>query len=133
MSDPFEGFLPLILESALLTVEVAIVSLIIAVILGFLAATAKLFGPPAAQWIAGLYTTVIRGIPDLVLMMLIFFGGQVLLNAIGDKLGWEYINVNPFIAGVITIGFIFGAYMVLRSQYRWHYWLFLLIPGSPGR
>jgi len=44
-------------------------------------------------------------------MTIIFFGGQILVNDIGDKLGWEYIDVSPFIAGVLTIGFIFGAYM----------------------
>jgi len=70
-----------------------------------------LYGGPIAKTIAGVYTTVIRGIPDLVLMMLIFFGGQVLVNKVGDKFGWEYIDIDPFIAGVLTIGFIFGAYM----------------------
>jgi ABC-type arginine transport system permease subunit len=49
--------------------------------------------------------------PELVLMMLIFFGGQILLNIIGEKLGWDYIDVSPFAAGVGTIGFIYGAYM----------------------
>jgi arginine/ornithine transport system permease protein len=43
-------------------------------------------------------------------MTLIFFGGQILVNDIGEKLGWDYIDVDPFIAGVLTIGFIFGAY-----------------------
>jgi ABC-type arginine transport system permease subunit len=43
-------------------------------------------------------------------MTLIFFGGQILVNNIGEKLGLDYIDVDPFIAGVLTIGFIFGAY-----------------------
>jgi arginine/ornithine transport system permease protein len=59
---------------------------------------------------------VIRGIPDLVLMLLIFFGGQVAVNALSDWLYARYdidifFNINEFFAGVITIGFIFGAYM----------------------
>ena len=59
-----------------------------------------------------MYTTIIRGIPDLVLMLLIFFGGQVFINQMAPLLGYdEYIDINPFIAGVSTIGFIFGAYM----------------------
>lgn len=84
-----------------------------------------------ARAIATLYTTIIRGIPDLVLMMLIFFGGQILLN---NGLSWfnefinqwltardpnhewvaylpDYVDISPFVAGVLTIGFIFGAYM----------------------
>ena len=64
-----------------------------------------------AQLIAGVYTTLIRGVPDIVLMFIIFFGGQLLVNSIGDKLGLGYIEISEFTAGVATIGFIFGAYM----------------------
>ena len=104
-------YLPLILKGMLLTIEVAFLSLLISILLGMIGALAKLSRSRIARSIAGTYTTVIRGIPDLVLMTLIFFGGQILVNNIGEKLGWDYIDVNPFIAGVITIGFIFGAYM----------------------
>jgi len=105
------GYLPLILKGTLLTVEVAVLSLLIAVFLGLLGAAAKLSGSRLARLIAGVYTTVIRGVPDLVLMTLIFFGGQILVNDIGDRLGWDYVDVSPFAAGVLTIGFIFGAYL----------------------
>jgi arginine/ornithine transport system permease protein len=104
-------YLPLILKGMLLTVEVALLSLLISILLGMIGALAKLSKSRIAQSIAGTYTTVIRGIPDLVLMTLIFFGGQILVNNIGEKLGIEYIDVSPFLAGVLTIGFIFGAYM----------------------
>ncbi len=104
-------YLPLILKGMQLTVSVAFLSLLISILLGMIGALAKLSRSRIARSIAGIYTTVIRGIPDLVLMTLIFFGGQILVNNIGEKLGWDYIDVNPFIAGVITIGFIFGAYM----------------------
>ena len=105
------GYWPLILKGMVLTIEVAILSLVIALALGILTALAKLSSSNLLKTVAGVYTTVIRGIPDLVLMTLIFFGGQVMVNNIGEKLGWGYIDVNPFIAGVMTIGFIFGAYM----------------------
>lgn len=106
------GYWPLILKGMLVTIEVALLSLVIALALGILTALAKLSKSKILQTIAGVYTTVIRGIPDLVLMTLIFYGGQVMINNLGDSLGWDnYIDVNPFIAGVLTIGFIFGAYM----------------------
>lgn len=108
---PVVSYLPLILKGMLLTIEVALSSLLIAILLGMIGAVAKLSRSRVAQSIAGIYTTIIRGIPDLVLMTIIFFGGQILVNDIGGKLGWGYIDVNPFIAGVLTIGFIFGAYM----------------------
>ncbi len=104
-------FMPFILEGAILTIELALLSLALSVILGMLGATAKLSQSILARSIAQLYTTIIRGIPDLVLMLLIFFGGQVAVNNIGHKLGLPYIDIDPFIAGSITIGFIFGAYM----------------------
>jgi arginine/ornithine transport system permease protein len=104
------AYFPLILKGMLLTVEVALLSLLIAILLGMIGAVARLSKSRIARGIAGIYTTVIRGIPDLVLMTLIFFGGQILVNDIGEKLGWDYIDVNPFVAGVLTIGFIFGAY-----------------------
>ncbi|MEE9328356.1 MAG: ABC transporter permease [Cocleimonas sp.] len=111
MSEIFGGYLPLILKGMIITVEVALLSLLFALLLGMITAAARLYGDPISKTIATIYTTVIRGIPDLVLMMLIFFGGQILINNMGDKLGWDYIDIDPFIAGVLTIGFIFGAYM----------------------
>ena len=110
MSEVLE-YLPFILTGALLTVEVALLSLVIACALGVLTAAAKLSQSVVARAVGGVYTTVIRGIPDLVLMTLLFFGGQIVINNITDQLGWGYVDVSPFAAGVITIGFIFGAYM----------------------
>jgi arginine/ornithine transport system permease protein len=81
-------------------------------LLGICGALAKLSGARSLRLVAQVYTTIIRGIPDLVLMLLIFFGGQVLINQLGPLVGYDdYIDINPFIAGVSTIGFIFGAYM----------------------
>ena len=91
----------MILEGMLLTIEVAVLSLLIAVILGFFGALAKLSRFRTARIIATIYTTLIRGIPDLVLMTIIFFGGQILVNNIGDYMSWEYIDISPFIAGTV--------------------------------
>ncbi|KJR97575.1 MAG: ABC transporter [Desulfobulbaceae bacterium BRH_c16a] len=106
------GYGPSILEGTVLTLEVSLLSLFVAMLFGIIGALAKLSSSPALSITAKVYTTVIRGIPDLVLMLLIFFGGQVFINQIGPVFGYdEYIDINPFIAGVSTIGFIFGAYM----------------------
>jgi histidine transport system permease protein/arginine/ornithine transport system permease protein len=54
----------------------------------------------------------VRGVPDLVLMLILYFGGQRLINLIGDMTGfWRYLELNAFFAGFLSIGFIFGAYM----------------------
>ncbi|MDN3557945.1 ABC transporter permease [Halomonas maura] len=110
------GYGPRLAEGALITIELGILSLILAVILGLLTASAKMSRSWPLRRLATLYTTIIRGVPDLVLMMLLFFGGQIGINMFTDWLYTQFdvdifINVNEFVAGVITIGLIFGAYM----------------------
>ncbi|MDO9159856.1 MAG: ABC transporter permease subunit, partial [Burkholderiaceae bacterium] len=101
-----------ILQGAVLVLEVALGSLVVAVVLGLMGAMAKLSGHKPAVWLATVYSTLIRGIPDLVLMLLIFYGGQIGLNWTLEALGSDaYIEIDPFVAGVLTIGFIYGAYM----------------------
>ena len=107
-----QGYGPSIWEGTLLTINVALVSLAIAVLLGIIGALAKLSGIGVLKALAQIYTTVIRGVPDLVLMLLVFFGGQMLINQLAGMVGYDgYVDINPYIAGVSTIGFIFGAYM----------------------
>ena len=126
-----QGYESSIFDGAIVTLQVALLSLILAVFLGLLGALAKMAPYRWARGIATIYTTVVRGIPDLVLMMLLFFGGQMLLNnglyATNEWINewmttsnpdheWisylpDYIEISPFIAGILTIGFIFGAYM----------------------
>lgn len=106
------GFLPSLLEGATVTLGVALSSLLIAALLGLTGALAKLSRSRVAQAVAGVYTTLIRGVPDLVLMLLVFYGGQLGINTLAPMLGHEdYIDIDPFVAGVLTIGFIFGAYL----------------------
>ena len=106
-----EGYLPSLLQGLRLTVGVALLSLAIAVLLGLLGALAKLSTHRLARGVAEVYTSVVRGVPDLVLMLLVFFGGQIAVNAIAARLGADYIDIDPFIAGTATLGFIFGAYL----------------------
>ncbi len=109
--DEVYAYMPFILSGFALTVALALGSLVISLVLGMIGAVAKLSKSVVARTIAGVYTTIVRGVPDLVMMLLIFFGGQLLVNDIGDALGWDYIDIDAFTAGTVTIGFIFGAYM----------------------
>ncbi|MEQ9609742.1 MAG: ABC transporter permease [Kiloniellaceae bacterium] len=109
--DKLIEYIPLMLDGFVVTLTVAFVSLAIALALGLLTASMKLSNSRLGRGVAGTYTTVIRGVPDLVLMLLIFFGGQIQVNNIGAYFGWDYIDVDAFTAGTLTIGFIFGAYM----------------------
>lgn len=101
-----------ILHGALLTVAVSLSALLVSILLGLLGAAAKLSGHRVLVSLGTVYTTIVRGIPELVLMLLIFYGGTIgankLLEAMGSK---ATLDINPFVAGVLTIGFIYGAYM----------------------
>ncbi len=101
-----------LLAGTSVTIQLALGSLVIAVTFGLLGAIAKLSGNRPAMWTADTYTTIVRGVPDLVLILLVFYGGQQMLNSFGSATGlWGYVEVNQFTAGVLTIGFIYGAYM----------------------
>ena len=108
-----------LLQGAALMLAVALLSLAIALALGLLGAVAKLSRSALARGLALAYTTVVRAVPDLVMMLLVFYGGQLAVNALGERLGWGFIDIDPFVAGVLTIGFIFGAYFteVLRGAF----------------
>ena len=75
-----------ILQGSLLVIQVGLASLLVAVVLGMAGALAKLSGRRVAVWSASAYANVIRGIPDLVLMLLLFYGGQIGLRRIGRRL-----------------------------------------------
>ena len=101
-----------ILQGSALTVGVSLCALLVAIVLGLAGAAAKLSGQALLVALATGYTTVIRGVPELVLMLLIFYGGTIGLNNLLEAMGSEAtVDINPFLAGVLTIGFIYGAYM----------------------
>jgi len=104
------GFGPLLLQGTWMTLQLSFMSLLVSVGLGLLGASAKLSALPLLRIPAQLYTTLIRGVPDLVLMLLIFYSLQTGLTSLTDAMEWDYIEINPFAAGVITLGFIYGAY-----------------------
>jgi len=105
-----KGFGPLLLQGTWMTVKLSVLSLFLSIVLGLIGASAKLSSSALLRVPAQVYTTLIRGVPDLVLMLLIFYSLQTWLTSLTDAMEWEYIEINPFSAGVITLGFIYGAY-----------------------
>ena len=105
-----KGFGPLLLQGSWMTVKLSFLCLLLSVVLGLVGASAKLSKSALLRVPAQAYTTLIRGVPDLVLMLLIFYSLQTWLTSLTEVMGWEYIEINPFSAGVITLGFIYGAY-----------------------
>ncbi|AIZ33526.1 ABC transporter permease [Pseudomonas sp. K1(2024)] len=107
-----KGYGAVILEGAWLTLQLALSSMALAIVLGLIGVALRLSPVRWLAWLGDLYSTVIRGIPDLVLILLIFYGGQDIINRVAPLVGYDdYIDVNPLVAGIFTLGFIFGAYL----------------------
>ena len=109
------GFSQVILQGALVTLELALSSVVLAVLIGLAGAGAKLSSNRPLALVFEGYTTLIRGVPDLVLMLLIFYGLQIALNSVTDALGMAQFDIDPMIAGIITLGFIYSAYFTKPS------------------
>lgn len=104
------GYGPLLLSGTWMTLQLALLSLLLSVIIGLIGASSKLSSFKALRYIATAYTTLIRSVPDLVIMLLLFYSLQLGLNQITESLQMDQIDINPFVAGVITLAFIYGAY-----------------------
>jgi histidine transport system permease protein len=110
------GYGPQILAGTVTTIELSVLSLVVSFIIGLLGASAKLSKNRIISGIATIYTTIIRGVPDLVLMLLIFYSLQIWINDLTDYLNniqdsYDIeVSLDPFTSGVITLGFIYGAY-----------------------
>lgn len=105
MTD-LQGFGAQILAGAVTTLQVASLSLVFGTGVGLLAAMGKLSSLPLLGGIVDAYTTLIRGIPELLIILILYFGGTVALTALFDR----YVEVSAFAAGVFALTVVFGAY-----------------------
>jgi His/Glu/Gln/Arg/opine family amino acid ABC transporter permease subunit len=109
--DAVIGAGPLLLEGFGVTLAVALLSLALATLLGAVAAAARIGGGAVARGAATVYSTVVRGVPDLVMILIVYFAGQRAINALAGSVGLGQVDLSIFWAGVIAIGFSYGAYM----------------------
>ena len=79
-------------------------------LIGFFGAVGKIYGGPLLKWILEIYTTLIRAVPELVLILLLFYAGQDALNAFLAMLGFERGRHQSVAAGILVLGFVQGAY-----------------------
>jgi polar amino acid transport system substrate-binding protein len=93
-------YLPELLKAAVVTIEISVVSMALAMLIGLVVSVARLYGPLLLQWLAMIYVEFFRGIPVLLLLYVIYYG---LPTAFGFAL-------NPFTAAVIAFGLNYGAY-----------------------
>jgi polar amino acid transport system permease protein len=106
-----QGFGNLLLAGTLVTAELSLAAMAVAVVLGLIGATATRSRFAPARWLAAGYTTIVRGIPELLAILLVYFGASVVLMKIAGLFGYSgYIELSPFLAGTAALGFMYGAY-----------------------
>jgi|TARA_B110000967_G_C18765802_1_gene500343 octopine/nopaline transport system permease protein len=107
-----------IFKATLMTIAVAIVAFILGLLFAFLIVSLKLSKYKILNFFGNTYTTVFRGIPELLIIYLFFFGSSGAIMYVAKIFGYnEYIEINAFIVGALSIGIISGAYSteVLRG------------------
>jgi octopine/nopaline transport system permease protein len=99
------------LAAALMTLAVSVSSMLLGLVLGTLGAAAKLSVIPPLRWLAEGYTTIARGVPELLIIYLLFFGGSGAVMFVARLFGYHgYIELHAFTIGTVAIGAISGAY-----------------------
>lgn len=105
------GFGAQLLAGTFVTLQLTAASLVLGLVLGLLGATAKLSPTTPLRWLGEGYTTLVRGLPEFLVVLSFYFGASQALMAVASKFGYdEYIDVSAFAAGTAALGFIFGAY-----------------------
>lgn len=105
------GFSAQLLSGTVVTLQLTLSALVLGLILGLLGALAKLSPFRLLRWIGDSYSTLLRGLPEFLVVLTFYFGASGVLMAIASTFGYdEYIDVSAFAAGTAALGFIFGAY-----------------------
>jgi polar amino acid transport system permease protein len=106
-----------LLRGAIHTMEIAIVAYFLGLTLGMAGALAKLSGRPALFWISETYTTLVRAVPDLLLILLLYYAGTAALNTILARFDIASVSLSGMVAGIGVLGVVQGAYAteVLRA------------------
>ncbi|MDP9607524.1 UNVERIFIED_ORG: His/Glu/Gln/Arg/opine family amino acid ABC transporter permease subunit [Variovorax paradoxus] len=101
-----QGFGGQLLLGAIFTIELAIASLLLGSIFGVIGCWLQLRRNRLLRAAGYIYAAVVRGVPDLLVVFAVYFGGAMALASVSGK----YVEVNAFAAGVFALSLSFGAY-----------------------
>jgi polar amino acid transport system permease protein len=100
-----------LLAGTWMTVRLALATVPFGLVLGFFVALAKVSDRRWLNFIGEVYSTVFRGLPELLTLFIIYYGGQILLQkVVGFVLPGVRVEVNSFVAGMFALGMVFAAY-----------------------
>lgn len=99
-----------LLQGLLSTIQIAIGAYALGLLIGLLGALGKLHGGPILRAVLALYTTLIRAVPELVLILLLYYSGTAALNALLVTMGFRPVDISGLVAGIAVLGVVMGAY-----------------------
>ncbi|MEE9587229.1 MAG: ABC transporter permease [Hyphomicrobiaceae bacterium] len=99
------------------TFQIALGAYVLGLTIGLAGALGKIYGGPVLRWGLEIYTTLIRAVPELVLILLLYYAGTDLLNQALEGVGYERVDISGLAAGIYVLGLVQGAYAteVLRG------------------
>lgn len=103
------------------TISLAIATLPVGLTLGFLVALGNQSKDRVLRLSSGIYTTIFRGLPELLTLFIIYYGLQFLIQSALASMGLEQrIEINSFFAGMIALSVVFSSYCseVLQSAFK---------------
>ncbi len=92
------------------TLQIAIGAYLIGLSIGLLGALGKLHGGRITRWLLEIYTTLIRAVPELVLILLLYYAGTGALNQLMASMGRPPVDISGLVAGIAVLGIVQGAY-----------------------
>jgi polar amino acid transport system permease protein len=106
-----------LLWGAAMSLSIAVLAYALGLLIGIAGALSKLGGGPLTRAITGGYTTLVRAVPELILILILYYAGTATINQLMAGAGFEAIAINGFVAAVLVLGFVQGAYAteVLRA------------------
>jgi len=92
------------------TLQIALGAYALGLIIGFFGALGKLDGSVLTRWLLEIYTTLIRAVPELILILLLYYAGTSAVNSVLDMMGYRPIDISGLVAGIAVLGIVQGAY-----------------------
>lgn len=99
-----------LLVGLLHSIEIAVGATCLGLLIGTGGAYGKLYGGPVVRDLLAVYTTVVRAVPELVLILLLYYAGTDLINQVLTAMGYQRVDISGLAAGIFVLGFVQGAY-----------------------
>ena len=101
-----------LLRGLLNSLQIAFGAFGMGLVIGLFGAYGKLYGGPILRDLLAVYTTVIRAVPELVLILILYYLGSDLINKVSEAMGYGRVEISGVVAGIWVLGVVQGAYSI---------------------